>query len=88
MYDSMVNHQSNLRLAIDLCLIIFCNILVLGKIVMMLGFFKICQKKEKLVEGIKDLINRIKDLGEFRDVCLIEISASIFSLFLILPGSR
>ena len=80
MCDSMVNHQSNMGLAIDLYLIVFCNIHVLGKIVVILSLFKTCQKKEKLVEVIEDLTDRIKDLGEFRDVWLMEILAVTFSL--------
>lgn len=80
MCDSMVNHQSNMGLTIDLYLIVFCNIHVLGKIVVILSLFKTCQKKEKLVEVIEDLTDGIKDLGEFRDVWLKEISAVTFSL--------
>ena len=52
-----------------------------------LGLFKTCQKKEKLVEVIADLTNRIKDPGEIRDVWLMEISTATF-FFLILPGGR
>lgn len=55
MCDNMVNHQSNMGLAIDLYLIVFYNIHVLGKIVVILSLFKTCQKKEKLVEVIEDL---------------------------------
>lgn len=80
MCDSMVNHQSNMGLTIDLYLIVFCNIHVLGKIVVILSLFKTCQKKEKLVEVIEDLTDGIKDFGEFRDVWLKEISAVTFSL--------
>ena len=47
---------------------------------MILSLFKTCQKKEKLVEVIEDLTDRIKDLGEFRDVWLMEILAVTFSL--------
>lgn len=75
----MVNHQNNTGLAIDLDLIAFYNIHVLGKIVMMLDLFKACQKKEKFTEVIEDLTNRIKDLGEFRDVWLMKISVAYLS---------
>lgn len=34
------------------------------------------------------LTNRIKDLGEFRDVWPMEISSATFTLLLILPWSR
>ena len=36
-----------------------------------LGLFKTCQKKEKLVKVIEDLTDRIKDPREIRDVCFI-----------------
>lgn len=95
---------SNMGLAIDLYLIVFYNIHILGKIVMVLGLFKTLgktvmilglfktyQRKEKLADVIKELTNRIKDLGELRDVWLVEISAATlpfpFSVP-ILPGSR
>lgn len=93
-----------MRLAIDLYLIVFYNIHILGKIVMVLGLFNnlgktvmilglftICQKKEKLADVIKELTNRIKDIGEFRDVWLVEISAATLpfpSSIPLLPGSR
>lgn len=53
---------------INLYLIIFCNVHILGKIVMSLGLFKTYQNKEKLSEIINGFTSRINDLGKIRDV--------------------